>query len=191
MAQSYEQFYARLMREQANFLIHAKIYVMSFGMSGALHEELYSQLITVYKEDRETKVEQMGSKCYILPKNDRERLIFERHESGPEIYLLPLVSFIGVAAVSGVVGGLAYDLLKKLYENAQKALLESIKQEKRKGRHKEIDDRFMDHLLEITLYLPDGKYSVRFDPKQGLPPEAVKLLTRKIKQYQKSQDSKK
>jgi hypothetical protein len=76
------------MDERTNFLIHAKVYVMSFGMSGALHEELYGQLIAVYKEDQDTNIEQSGHECYIVPKNKNERLILERHESGPDVVKL-------------------------------------------------------------------------------------------------------
>ena len=122
----------------------------------------------------------------IVLEDGTQYLRVNQHEWGTEVNLVPLASFVATAIVSGVIGNLAYDLLKKLLIHARTALMETLEEWNRSGAGEILGAREMDHLcnlVEIRLITPDGNRIATFDPEKGLPKETVEYLTRKIEKY--------
>jgi hypothetical protein len=108
------------------------------------------------------------------------------HESGTEINLVPLASFVTAAIAAGVIGNLAYDVLKQLFVHTRSALTDTLEEWNRSGTGKMLDSEEENHLcnlVEIRLITPDGDRIATFDPVKGLPKETVEYLTRKIEKY--------
>ncbi len=108
------------------------------------------------------------------------------HESGTEINLVPLASFVATAIATGAIGNLAYDVLKKLFVHTRSALTDTLEEWNSSGTGKILDSQEVNHLcnlVEIRLITPDGDRIATFDPQRGLPNEIVEYLTRKIERY--------
>jgi len=57
----------------------------------------------------------------LLADPEGEYVAFLEHETGAEFWIIPIVTFVGGAIASGVIGNAAYDLIRKLHTTLNKA----------------------------------------------------------------------
>ena len=142
-------------------------------------------LKVIYEVDESRK-----KNALLITANDATRtmLVVDHEHSGLEVFILPIASFVGGAVLSG----LAYDLVKGLYQKAVDAL-------KAYGRANGLREDQLDDLatkladdIVITLSTADGTISGRFDRKRGIPRHFVNYLIRELQDHSgpKNQKSK-
>jgi hypothetical protein len=64
---------------------------------------------------------QIGAYGMVLLTPEGDEVAVLEHETGPEVWIIPIATFIGGAIVSGIIGNAAYDLIHKLYIKLGKA----------------------------------------------------------------------
>jgi hypothetical protein len=151
----------------------------------------------MYAQSLNAELHRFGKISRIESKDNRYDALIYGHESGPEIFLIPAAFFLSDAVTSGIVGNFAYDLLKKIYSvsitAARKQLIEystrysSRLQEASTSADEEItiSDLEVAEKLEIIIRTPDGSIKASFDPEKGIDPQIIRLVTKRLKSYQK------
>ncbi len=158
--------------------------LMYLSVNGGI-ESLSTETINAYEQDLNVKASQTGDIYSIIPKNKENKILIYSHETGPEVFLLP-ISTILVGLVSGVLSNLAYDVLKDLYQKSYGGLKKIIQNWNNKSQKYMFDEKEFLNALEIKLVTPEGNVVVSFEKDKGLSPELVNLLTRRIKYYQEN-----
>jgi len=172
------------------------------GALTVFHYCLSAEVLNVYQEDLGIKGEFIQGNYLLEPEDGRCKTLINCHESGPEVWILPVASFIAGGISSGVLGNLAYDLLKDLYKKTITAFRNLTMPHEKSKKHEMFELRLYkpndmsDHdfedarkmiegLIEIRVITPKGEFAVSFDKQEGLPPEISRYLTDQIKSYKK------
>jgi len=106
----------------------------------------------------------------------------EDHESGPEVYFLPVAAFVAGAVSSGVIGNFAYDILKIIYNIVCNRITRAVKA---MGLSENEASKVIDFKVRIQVTGHDYSWYYEFDPEKGIPLDLLESLEKRLESYKK------